>query len=119
MNNLSSRVVVNVSNGMVASSHELASFHGSKVLSDGGNVVDAAITTSAVLCVTQNNLCGLGGDLFALIKYKGEILNLNGSGRASENATIDFYKREKKLAKIPDRGPLAAPTVPGIVHYFL
>ena len=116
MTNLSSRVSVKVSNGMVASSHELASFHGSRILADGGNVVDAAITTSAVLCVTQNNLCGLGGDLFALIKFDGKILNLNGSGRASESATIDFYKKENKLSKIPDRGPLAAPTVPGIVH---
>ncbi len=116
MTNLSSRASVKVSNAMVASSHELASFHGSKVLADGGNVVDAAIATSAVLCVTQNNLCGLGGDLFALIKFDGKILNLNGSGRASENATIDFYKKEKKLSKIPDIGPLAAPTVPGIVH---
>lgn len=105
-----------VSNGLVASSHELASFYGTKVLSEGGNVVDAAITTSAVLCVTQNNLCGLGGDLFALVKYQGKIWNLNGSGRASENATIDFYKRDKKLQRIPERGPLAAPTVPGIVH---
>ncbi len=69
-----------------------------------------------MLCVTQNNLCGLGGDLFALIKFKGKILNLNGSGRASNNATIKFYRDERKLSEIPHRGPLAALTVPGIVH---
>lgn len=103
-------------NGIVASSHELASFHGAKVLSEGGNVVDAAIATSAILCVTQNNLCGLGGDLFALVKCNGRIWDLNGSGRASENATIGFYRDEMKLSAIPKRGPLACPTVPGIVH---
>jgi gamma-glutamyltranspeptidase/glutathione hydrolase len=102
--------------GMVASSHELASFYGAKILSEGGNVVDAALATSAMLCVTQNNLCGLGGDLFALIKFKGQIFNLNGSGRAADKATISFYRDEKKQSVIPPRGPLGAPTVPGIVH---
>jgi gamma-glutamyltranspeptidase/glutathione hydrolase len=104
------------SNGMVTASHELASFYGAKVLSEGGNVVDAALTTSALLCVTQNNMCGLGGDLFALLKIGGKIFNLNGNGRASENATIKFYRDEMKLKEIPQRGPLAALTVPGIVH---
>lgn len=110
------RAAVMVRGGLVASSHELASFYGAKVLSDGGNVVDAAIATSAMLCVTQNNMCGLGGDLFALIKFKGKILNLNGSGRAAAKATINFYRDEKNLTSIPYRGSLAAPTVPGIVH---
>ncbi len=104
------------SKGLVASSHQLASFWGAKILSEGGNVVDAAITTSAVLCVTQNNFCGLGGDLFSLVKFGGKIFNINGSGRASENATIKFYRDEKGLESIPSRGPLAALTVPGIVH---
>lgn len=113
---LQSRATVIAGKGMVASSHELASFYGAKVMSQGGNVVDAAIATSAMLCVTQNHMCGLGGDLFALIKYKGKILNLNGSGRAARGATIDFYRNEQKLKEIPQRGPLAAPTVPGIVH---
>ena len=112
----STRSSLMASKGMVASSHELASFYGARILSEGGNVVDAALTTSAMLCVTQNNLSGLGGDLFALVKFKGRILNLNGSGRASENATIKFYRDENKLKEIPQRGPLAALTVPGIVH---
>jgi gamma-glutamyltranspeptidase/glutathione hydrolase len=64
-----------------------------------------------MLCVTQNNLCGLGGDLFALIKFKGQIFNLNGSGRAAEKATISFYRDERKMSMIPPRGPLGAPTI--------
>lgn len=81
----------------------------------GGNVVDAAIATSAVLCVTQNNLCGLGGDFFALIKMRRkEVRGLNASGRAGEQATIDFFESNRFNA-IPSRGPLSAITVPGIV----
>ncbi|MCL5069016.1 MAG: gamma-glutamyltransferase family protein [Thaumarchaeota archaeon] len=113
---MATRAIVVARKGLVASSHQLASFWGAKTLSDGGNVVDAAIATSAMLCVTQNNMCGLGGDLFSLVKFGGKIFYLNGSGRASENATIKFYREEKKLEKIPECGPLAAPTVPGIVH---
>jgi gamma-glutamyltranspeptidase len=101
--------------GIVSASHELASFCGASVLQKGGNVVDAAIATSAVLTVVQNNMCGLGGDLFALLKLNGNVFELNGSGRAGSAATIDFYK-SKGYTKIPSRGPLASPTVPGIVR---
>ncbi len=65
--------------------------------------------------MVQNNLCGLGGDLFALIKCgSSKVTGVNGSGRAGQRATIDFYKSKNK--EIPSRGPLAALTVPGIVH---
>ncbi len=100
---------------MVSSSHELASFWGANVLLKGGNVVDAAIVTSAVLSVVQNNLCGLGGDLFALLKVNGKVTELNSSGRAAERATIDFYEK-KGFSQIPTSGPLSANTVPGIVR---
>ncbi|HKJ97181.1 MAG TPA: gamma-glutamyltransferase, partial [Thermoplasmataceae archaeon] len=103
------------SNAVVTSSHQLASFHGADVIRNGGNVFDALITTSSVLTVVQNNLCGIGGDLFALLRGKdGVIREINGSGRASRNATIDFYRRSG-MDEIPDRGPLAGITVPGIV----
>ena len=112
---MQSRSAVIVKNGIVASSHELASFWGAEMLRRGGNVADAAITTSAMLCVVQNNLCGLGGDLFALIKCgDSKVRGVNASGRAGRNATIDFY-RSRGYKEIPKRGPLAAPTVPGIV----
>jgi gamma-glutamyltranspeptidase/glutathione hydrolase len=111
---MSLRASVMCKNGMVSSSHPLASLSGINVLQNGGNVVDAAIATSATLCVVQNNLCGLGGDLFALLRLEGKTYGLNGSGRAGEEASIDFYL-EKGFSEIPKRGPLAALTVPGIV----
>ena len=103
------------SKGVVSSSSLQSSLVGARILENGGNVADAAIATSAILCVTQNNLCGLGGDLFALIRMDGKpIIDLNGSGRASRNANIDYF-RSKGLENLPARGENAAITVPGIV----
>lgn len=101
---------------VVATSHQLASFSGANILKNGGNFVDAAIAASAVLCVVQNNLCGLGGDTFALVKPAGKkIEGVNGSGRASSEIGIDWY-RSRGYSEIPQRGPHAAITVPGLVH---
>ena len=102
-------------NGMVASAHQLASACGASTLSKGGNVVDAAIATSAALCVVQNNSCGLGGDTFVLLKFEGKVMELNGSGRAAEAATIDFFENGG-YSSIPEKGPLSCLTVPGLVH---
>jgi len=101
--------------GVVASSSLFASAAGAKILEKGGNVFDAALATSAALAVTQNNLCGLGGDMFALLRSEqGNIVDINGSGRAFSKASIEFF-REKGLKSIPARGPYAALTVPGLV----
>jgi gamma-glutamyltranspeptidase len=101
--------------GIVASSHQLASFWGAWCLEHEGNVVDAALTTSAILSVVQNNMCGLGGDLFALVKLNGHVVELNASGKAAELATIELYEK-RGYSQIPSRGPLAANTVPGMVR---
>ena len=102
-------------NAVVSSSSLQASIIGSNIIREGGNVFDAAIATSAALCVTQNNLCGLGGDMFALVRVDGEpIIDINGSGRSSHNAAISNYT-ERGLNHIPERGPLSALTVPGLV----
>ena len=101
---------------VVSSSSFQSSLAGAKILEAGGNIADAAIATSAALCVTQNNLCGLGGDAFALLQLNGKpLFDLNGSGRAFESASIDHYLA-KGLKAIPPRGPEAVVTVPGLVR---
>jgi gamma-glutamyltranspeptidase len=100
--------------GIVASAHEIASSCGTNILSSGGNVIDAAIATSAALCVVQNNSCGLGGDTFVIFKLGDKVRELNGSGRAGKRATIDLYEKQGWSA-IPSTGPLACITVPGLV----
>ena len=53
--------------GLVCSVDRLATGAGVEVLRRGGGAVDAAIATNAVLAVTAQHMCGLGGDLFALV----------------------------------------------------
>lgn len=100
---------------MVSSSHPLATLAGVRVFADGGNCFDAALAVSSTLCVVQNNLCGLGGDMFALLgNLGGDVKGLNSSGRAGESCTPDYFKG-LGLSRLPSRGPLSAVTVPGLV----
>ncbi len=98
---------------IVSTSSIYASQAGVKVLEKGGNIADAAIATSAVLAVTQNNLCGLGGDGFALLRLNGKIVSINSSGKSSKNINRDVYHK-KGLKSIPYMGNMAAITVPGL-----
>ena len=102
--------------GMVASCHPLASLAGVEVMRSGGNVVDAAIATNAVLGVTAPNYCGLGGDLFCLY-YEAmtrKVHFLNGAGRSGSRATLDELSR-RGLNRVPTYGP-ASVSVPGVTR---
>ena len=100
----------------VTSDHVLASAAGTEVLKRGGNAVDAAITMAALLTVVRPHMNGVGGDNFMLIRLAktGEIVALNGSGRAGSKATPAFF-REKGLTSIPGSGILSV-SVPGAVR---
>ena len=100
----------------VTSDHVLASAAGTEVLKRGGNAVDAAITMAALLTVVRPHMNGVGGDNFMLIRLAktGEIIALNGSGRAGSKATPALF-REKGLTAIPGSGILSV-SVPGAVR---
>jgi gamma-glutamyltranspeptidase/glutathione hydrolase len=102
--------------GMVCSVDHLASSAGVAMLRAGGNAVDAAIATSAVLAVTTQHMCGMGGDLFALVHGPGFEVPavLNSSGRAGSGASADRL-RDAGLTSVPRRGDIAAVPVPGCV----
>ena len=100
--------------GMAATSSTLASLAAVDVLKSGGNAVDAAVMASAVLCLTEPHMTGIGGDCFALIgKPDGTVVGLNGSGRASQRADAAWLKRSGLTAIAPDG--IHAITVPGAV----
>ena len=103
-------------NGMIATSQPLASAAGLKVLQDGGNAIDAAVTAAAVLAVVEPSMTGIGGDLFAIVyDAKTKTLHaLNASGRSPYAATPSEYARRGQT-RMPGTGVLSI-TVPGVVE---
>ncbi len=115
-NPFATRSVVLGRNGMIATSQPLASAAGLKVLQDGGNAIDAAVTAAAVLAVVEPSMTGIGGDLFAIVydaKTKS-LRALNASGRSAYAATPEEYARRKQT-RMPGSGVLSV-TVPGVVE---
>src|ERR1700752_2358945 len=109
------RSAVLARNGVICTSQPLASAAGLRVLQQGGNAIDAAITAAAVLAVVEPTMNGVGGDLFAIV-YDAKtktVRGLNASGRAAAAATVEEFKR-RKLDEIPYRGVLSV-SVPGVV----
>jgi gamma-glutamyltranspeptidase / glutathione hydrolase len=101
--------------GAVAAADHLAASAGAAVLERGGNAVDGAIATAAVMAVTSPHACGLGGDLFALVARSGEPpAALNASGRAGSGADPDRLRAEGHHA-MPVQCDIRAVTVPGCV----
>jgi gamma-glutamyltranspeptidase/glutathione hydrolase len=103
--------------GLVTSPHHLASSAGADVLRAGGSAVDAAIATSAALCVLYPHMTSIGGDAFWLIHEgeSGAVRYLCGGGQAAAGADPDWF-RARGHAEIPLKGILPATlTVPGAV----
>ncbi len=120
-----SRSAVLGQNGMVATSHPLATQIALDVLKAGGTAVDAAIAGNAALGLMEPTGNGIGGDLFAIIwdPKSGKLHGLNASGRAPKGMTLAQFKAwiaKKPMAPqdepgtIPDWGA-ASVTIPGAV----
>jgi len=106
---------------MVASADQLATSAGLAVFAQGGNAVDAAIATNAAIAVTGPHLCGMGGDLFALVHVDdpasdapGETFALDASGRAGSGADAAALRAEGHT-DMPFRLDVRSVTVPGCI----
>ena len=100
---------------MCATSHPAASLAAIEVLRAGGNAVDAAIATAAVLAVVECPMTGVGGDVFAILHKPGQRkpIAFSASGRAPKAATAAWYA-DKGIKRI-ETTSVHAVTVPGAV----
>ena len=106
--------------GMVCAVDHLAAEAGIAMLRAGGSAADAAVAASAVLAVTTQHMCGMGGDLFALVHERGHLTPtcLNSSGRAGSGADPDALRAEGHRV-MPFRGDIRSVPVPGCVDGWL
>ncbi len=105
-------------NGMVCTVDHLASAAGVGALGKGGSAADAAIAANAVLAVTAPHMCGLGGDLFALVHDGSGVHALNASGRAGSGADPERLRAEGKTV-MPHLYDIRSVPVPGCVDGWL
>ena len=69
----------------------------------GGNAVDAALAANAAIAVVAPHLCGLGGDLFAIVRTpSGEVHGLDASGSAGSGSDAGAMRAEG-LRRMPLR----------------
>lgn len=109
------RSTVVCQNGIVCASQPLAAMVGIDVLKSGGNCVDAAVATNAMLGVTEPASNGVGGDLFAIVwsQEHQQLFGLNASGRAPRAWNLQAAE-SRQLTSIPRESPLSW-TIPGCV----
>ena len=111
-----SRSMVASQKGVVASESVLASEVGARILEQGGNAIDAAVATNAMMGLIAPMNDGIGGDLFAIVydAKSGKLYGLNASGWAPSALTAD-YLLGKGIKEMPQRG-INSVTVPGAVE---
>ncbi len=109
------RSMVVSQNGIVAAESPLAAQAGVRILEAGGNAVDAAIATNAMMGVVSPMMNGIGGDLFAIVydAKANKLYGLNASGWAPKALTIDALHKQG-LREMPQAGANSI-TVPGTV----
>jgi gamma-glutamyltranspeptidase/glutathione hydrolase len=101
--------------GIVAAESPLAAQAGVRILESGGNAVDAAIATNAMMGVVSPMMNGIGGDLFAIVydAKANKLYGLNASGWAPKGLTIESLHK-LGVREMPQAG-VQAITVPGAV----
>ncbi len=104
---------------MVSAADQLASSAGIAMLDRGGTAGDAMVAAAAVMAVVGPHLCGLGGDVLAMVKAPGAPPRaLLSVGRAGSGADPDRLRAEGH-EDMPLRGNVASVPVPGAVDGWL
>ena len=104
---------------MVAAADQLAAGAGIGVLADGGSAADAAVATGASMAVVGPHLCGLGGDVLAMVAPPGAapeaLLSVGRAGAGSDAARM----RAEGMTTMPLRADIRSVQVPGAVDGWL
>lgn len=100
---------------LVVSGHRLASDVGSRVLEQGGNVVDAAVAVSFALGVVEPDASGIGGDGMAMLLLEGmdAPIVIDFKDQSPIHATLNNPAIFRDGRLVGD-GPAAA-NIPGVV----
>src|SRR5271165_765084 len=105
--------------GMVAAADQLAAAAGLGALAQGGSAADAAVATGAAMAVVGPHLCGLGGDVLAMVAVPGAapeaLLSVGRAGAGSDPARL----RAEGASAMPLRGDVRSVPVPGAVDGWL
>ncbi len=98
---------------MVTADHPLAVQAAASLLDKGGEAIDAAVLANLVMSVVNPHMCGLGGDLFALVyrASSGQVSALDAAGFSPRGASLDSCA-EMGVRQIPATG-IHTCTVPG------
>ncbi|HBY63795.1 MAG TPA: hypothetical protein DEH78_28555, partial [Solibacterales bacterium] len=100
---------------------------GYRILTQGGNAVDAGVAAVLAAGVTEQSRFGLGGEMPLILKMAGKPpVVISGVGTAPAKATVEFYRTRKpqpweepgRMPPIPSEGLLAA-VVPGVIDGLL
>ena len=103
--------------GVISSAHPIATKAGLKILADGGNAFDAAVTVAATLNVVEPMMSGVGGYGTILIydAKKHEVRFLDSSGKIPELTNSDLM-RPPTHGYMENRHGAKAVSTPGNVN---
>lgn len=100
---------------MLAAAHPLIVEAGLQIAHQGGNAFDIAVAAGLAAGVVMPDMCGLGGELFAVYSVRGnEPAAIQSSGRSPRGASYDLMK-ELGGTHMPYIGPHSI-AVPGVVE---
>lgn len=112
-----SRAEVFAQRGVVTTSQPLAAQAGLQILKDGGNAIDAAVATAAMLSVVEPMNVGPAGDLFVIVYVAKEkkLYALDASGTAPTGATPERFASLGYRADPAQWGPTSGLPMGGIL----
>ncbi len=90
---LATAVDAHAQSGVVAAAHPLAIQEGERVLQNGGNAIEAAVVTAAVLAVVEPYASGIGGGGYMVIRLRtGQDIVIDSNVTAGQSATADMFR---------------------------